>query len=98
MRRNHLLFSIFSRVSKPAYLDSHILFVHPSFQNCGVGSALIRECIDLADSDHTPMLLEASEAGLPLYTKRGFEQVDELRFTYKGEEIVIPCMIRQPSP
>ncbi|KAI5122823.1 hypothetical protein M0805_003118 [Coniferiporia weirii] len=80
--------------------DCYILrmvFVHPHIQRRGVGSALLVHCSDLADAAHVPLYLEASSAGAPLYTARGFRTLQTLRLEYKGEVILIPAMAREPA-
>ena len=75
---------------------SNLLLVHPSHQGRGIGSALLDHCCSLADAEGVPMMLESSEAGLQLYTSRGFVTVDEVNLIYNGERVYTPCMVRQP--
>ncbi|GAA5919042.1 hypothetical protein JCM1841_003716 [Sporobolomyces salmonicolor] len=54
------------------------LWTHPNYQGQGVASALLRSAIALADATDppTPMYLEASPAGQPLYAKWGWERLE----------------------
>jgi ribosomal protein S18 acetylase RimI-like enzyme len=58
-----------------------LLGVDPELQGQGVGSALVREGLEIADDEKVPGYLETSETtNLPFYGKFGFEVVDEMRF------------------
>ncbi|GAA6029487.1 hypothetical protein JCM8097_003704 [Rhodosporidiobolus ruineniae] len=50
------------------------LWVKPEYQGQGVGKKLLQQVLDLADSTTptTPIFLEASAAGRPMYEKIGF--------------------------
>ena len=56
----------------------HLLVVHPSYQRQGLGSLLIREGLAAADRDIARTYIEASPAGLELYKRHGWVQVDEI--------------------
>jgi len=75
-----------------------ILGVHPEYQRRGVGAALVRHCISMADAAGLPVYLEASKAGIALYEYLGFKTVRECSIVYKGEVIDWPVMIRAYSP
>ncbi|KAI9818146.1 MAG: hypothetical protein M1827_000771 [Pycnora praestabilis] len=73
----------------------------PTHQKRGAGSMLIKWGTDKADEAGLPSYLEASPAGLGLYKKHGFEQVDEIitdleKWGGKGEHR-LACMLRQPK-
>nr|GAT51498.1 predicted protein [Mycena chlorophos] len=52
-----------------------LMFVDPAYQSRGIGKALLRWGLDQADAEGIPAYLEASDEGLPLYQKSGFEVV-----------------------
>ncbi|GAA5940332.1 GNAT family N-acetyltransferase [Sporobolomyces koalae] len=52
------------------------VWTHPDFQGQGIASALLSETIALADSTNTPLYLEASPAGQPVYAKLGWVRVE----------------------
>ncbi|KAF2736053.1 acyl-CoA N-acyltransferase [Polyplosphaeria fusca] len=54
-----------------------VLAVSPRHQRKGVGGKFIQFSQGLAADENIPMMLEASEAGLPLYQKLGCKIVDE---------------------
>ncbi|KAK4053094.1 hypothetical protein OIV83_001829 [Microbotryomycetes sp. JL201] len=58
------------------------IWVLPQYQGRGIGSKLLQEVIDLADATtpSTPIYLEASKEGAPLYAKRGFEAVGDSEY------------------
>ncbi|KAL5521003.1 hypothetical protein ACEPAG_8925 [Sanghuangporus baumii] len=78
------------------YFYMNLFHVHPAFQGRGIGSALLAHCTSIFDTLGTPIMLEASAAGVRLYEKHGFVKVDSIDFTFAGEHIVLPCMVRQP--
>ncbi|KAL5483609.1 hypothetical protein ACEPAI_8841 [Sanghuangporus weigelae] len=74
----------------------HLFYVHPAFQRRGVGSALLAHCTSVADAQGVPMMVESSPSGHRLYQNHEFMDVDLIDFTFAGERIVMPCMVRQP--
>jgi ribosomal protein S18 acetylase RimI-like enzyme len=57
-------------------------------QGKGVGSALLREVLQQADSDRLPSYLESScERNLTLYERHGFRVVEELRLLGRGPSV-----------
>ncbi|OCB86977.1 hypothetical protein A7U60_g5949 [Sanghuangporus baumii] len=78
------------------YFYLNLFHVHPAFQGRGIGSALLAHCVSISDAHGIPMMLESSTAGVRLYQKHGFVKVDSIDFTFAGEHIVSPCMVRQP--
>ncbi|KAL8708855.1 MAG: hypothetical protein Q9220_006311 [cf. Caloplaca sp. 1 TL-2023] len=56
----------------------HILMVIPDYQRRGLGAMLIREGLAAADRDEAKCYIEASPAGLELYKRYGWKQVDEI--------------------
>ncbi|KAJ5774882.1 Acyl-CoA N-acyltransferase [Penicillium paradoxum] len=55
---------------KHYYLD--MLGTHPDYRCRGAGSMLVRWGCDIADREGVGAYIDASEAGVPLYTKYGF--------------------------
>ncbi|PGH16627.1 hypothetical protein AJ80_05129 [Polytolypa hystricis UAMH7299] len=77
-----------------------ILVVAPDFQGQGIGSALIKYGLDIADKENMPAWLEASEAGYPVYKKFGYKDVQVVKFdagkyTGEGEEVTSVGMLRE---
>ncbi|GAA5872431.1 hypothetical protein JCM16303_004514 [Sporobolomyces ruberrimus] len=66
------------------------VWTHPDYQGQGIATALLEETIALADATAppTPMYLEASPAGQPVYSKMGWVRID-------GTET---AMLRRGSP
>ncbi|CZT21231.1 uncharacterized protein RCC_07094 [Ramularia collo-cygni] len=58
------------------YILLNLLCVHQDFQRMGVGKALMEWGVKLADEVHLPVHIEASPAGVYLYRKMGFREVD----------------------
>lgn len=57
---------------RPLYL--YFVGVTPEQQQKGFASALIRPVLDVADSEHRPVVLETQKAtNVPLYTHYGFQ-------------------------
>jgi len=57
-------------------------------QGQGIGSAMLREVLDVADANGTPAYLESSnERNLTLYRRHGFEVVEEIRALGSGPTI-----------
>ncbi|GAA6013633.1 hypothetical protein JCM11491_002734 [Sporobolomyces phaffii] len=54
------------------------VWTHPRYQGQGIASALLEETIAVADSTKppTPMYLEASPAGQPVYAKLGWVRIE----------------------
>jgi amino-acid N-acetyltransferase len=58
------------------YVEVRSLVVHPRFNRQGIGTALIRECIELALDEDSQVLFVLTYAS-PLFTKLGFDIVDK---------------------
>jgi GNAT superfamily N-acetyltransferase len=55
-----------------------LMAVHPAMQSRGIGRALMQHLLTWLDARGTPMaLLDATEAGRPLYTTLGFREQDD---------------------
>lgn len=87
-------------------IDSHSILVPdfpatlPAYRGRGIGTELLRWGIKMADSLQTRIYLEATSAGLPLYHKYGWQQVEELMLDLElygdvGKE-AFTLMIRDP--
>lgn len=60
------------------YMVCKALFTDPSFQQHGMGTALLKYGNQLADQSTLPIYLQASPFGFPLYSKHGFETIRHL--------------------
>jgi len=71
------------------------VMVHPSHQAKGLGRALIEKCLSPLSADGTVFLISTPEAN-KLYTKLGFETVDEIiRLDIQGADL--RCMENLPA-
>ncbi|KAI4159159.1 MAG: hypothetical protein LQ342_006806 [Letrouitia transgressa] len=50
----------------------------PEYQRKGLGSLLIRDGLAAADRDNVNTYIEASPAGVELYKRHGWKQVDDI--------------------
>ena len=79
----------------------HILAVHPSYHRLGLGTKLILPGLVDADRAGAQTYVEASPAGLPLYLRHGWEQVDEMVLDmrpYGGDGMEHqPFLMREPG-
>ncbi len=81
--------------------DLNILAIHPDHQRKGIGSAFIRKGLDDADRDDARTYIEASVAGLPLYLKFGWKEIDKIvvdvgKIDGRGLATEV-CLMRAPS-
>lgn len=88
-----------------------MLYSHPKFQGCGVGSALLAKCISIASALEQPsnipslltppkpypLYLESTRQGKPLYTRRGFVAVEDAEWSWRGKDFSLTIMIREPD-
>ncbi|KAI1122141.1 hypothetical protein F5Y10DRAFT_281925 [Nemania abortiva] len=58
---------------------THLCTRH-SYHGRGIGSALMRSVLDVADREELSSYLEATRVGAPMYRKLGYEVVDTLEF------------------
>lgn len=73
------------RDAKHHYL--RVLGCDPSQQGRGVGSRLLRACLETIDAQHEPAYLESSnEKNLPFYRRHGFETIGEV-VTHLGPRV-----------
>lgn len=78
-------------------VDLESLFTHPDHQGKGVGKALLQRCIQDAEELGLVAYLEATEEGLPLYAKNGFETIrtnvfDAKDFGIEGKHAYTVCL------
>lgn len=71
--------------------------VLPAWRNRGVASKCVQWGLDRCDELGIPAYLEASELGVPVYEKLGFETVEEIGFAWEGTRGVCPVMVREPA-
>lgn len=65
--------------------DLSIFACRLEFQGLGVGSALLRQGCELADSLGLPSMLIASPEGYPVYRKFGYQNVLAIDFDVTGD-------------
>jgi amino-acid N-acetyltransferase len=58
------------------FVEIRSLAVHPRFNRQGIGTALVRECVEYALAANSQVLFVLTYAA-PLFTKLGFEVVDK---------------------
>ncbi|KAJ9114729.1 hypothetical protein QFC22_005605 [Naganishia vaughanmartiniae] len=75
------------------------LAVHPAYQGRKIGSTLLDYGLAIADKENLPVLLEATEAGRPLYESRKFVKVLEYPncIHYAGLEETRFPLYRRPA-
>lgn len=59
--------------------ELEILVTHPDFQGRGAGSSLLGWGVERADKHGVVMALESTPAGLSLYRRFGFEEVEIIK-------------------
>ncbi|KAI0193455.1 hypothetical protein F4808DRAFT_442212 [Astrocystis sublimbata] len=71
-----------------------------SHHSRGLGSALVRPVLDMADRDGVTAYLEATRLAVPAYRRLGFEVVDEVVFDRSAAgfdtPVTLQIMIREP--
>jgi ribosomal protein S18 acetylase RimI-like enzyme len=88
---------IWSRMPHEPHWLLDQLAVEPAAQGRGIGGALIRHAIAMAEADGLPLVLETGrEANLALYRKHGFEVFDEADAPGGGPRIWF--LRRDPGP
>ncbi|KAI0379799.1 hypothetical protein F5Y04DRAFT_114657 [Hypomontagnella monticulosa] len=78
-----------------------IICTDPAYHGCGIGAALIRSGLAIADAEGVSAYLEGLPLAVPLYRRLGFEPVDKLEYdiTRAGMEgtAVLTIMVREPG-
>jgi uncharacterized protein YhfF/GNAT superfamily N-acetyltransferase len=88
---------IWSRMPREPYWLLDQLAVEPAAQGRGIGGALIRHAIAMAEADGVPLVLETGrETNLALYRHHGFEVFDEGEAPDGGPRIWF--LRRDPGP
>ena len=79
----------------------HVLAVAPTHQRQGLGGLLIGHGLKFADKDKARTYIEATAAGIGLYKRWGWKEVDEVLLDMRphgGDDIVsTKLMFREPS-
>ncbi|KAH6625730.1 acyl-CoA N-acyltransferase [Boeremia exigua] len=70
------------------------LAVLPAWRQRGAASLCVQWGLERCDALGVPAYLEASEAGVPVYEKLGFEAVEVVEFEWEGKGGRCPVMIR----
>ncbi|OJD10146.1 hypothetical protein AJ78_08722 [Emergomyces pasteurianus Ep9510] len=78
------------------------LAVHPDHQRRGIGKPLMDWGLDVGEKLRLPVYLESTLAGLPLYTKLGFEKLSQgaplkAEVTRLASDVKAPLMVKMPS-
>jgi ribosomal protein S18 acetylase RimI-like enzyme len=70
------------------------LGVDPALQGTGVGSGLMRPCLEMVDAQHLPAYLDSTNPrNIPFYERQGFEVVGQ---SQAGSSPAITSMLRAP--
>lgn len=98
---SYLPFSTNALLTVTRLLVLHILVVSPTHQRQGLGSILVREGLAAADHDKARTYIEASPAGLELYKRFGWKEVEQIQIDmkpYGGTGLAAEvCLIREPG-
>ncbi|KAH0835270.1 hypothetical protein AYO21_10695 [Fonsecaea monophora] len=83
------------------YIYVHVIGITPSFQGLKAGAAMIDWGIKVAEAADLPIYVEASPSTWVLYTRYGFERIEEKvihskELTQTEEDIDVPLMVRMP--
>ncbi|OAX80884.1 hypothetical protein ACJ72_04774 [Emergomyces africanus] len=78
------------------------LAVHPEHQRRGVGKLLMEWGLGVGEQLQLPVYLESTRAGMPLYTKLGFEKLSQgallkSEVTHFASDVEAPLMAKMPS-
>ncbi|OTA57742.1 acyl-CoA N-acyltransferase [Hypoxylon sp. EC38] len=73
-------------------LGLSIICTDPVYHGRGIGAALIKSVLDVADAEGVPAYLEGLPLAVPLYRRFGFAEVDRLVF-----DEVLTIMVREPK-
>lgn len=68
-----------------------MLGTHPDYRRRGAASMLVAWGCEVADRDGVPAYVDASEDGLPLYQRFGFEDRSDAKVREKG----VVSMVRE---
>ncbi|GJJ06614.1 hypothetical protein Clacol_000807 [Clathrus columnatus] len=74
-----------------------LLYVHPDWQGFGISSALLKWGFEKAQETNSPIYLESTRMGLPVYKAKGFKVVAFLPRLICGVHIEAPGMIWEPK-
>jgi ribosomal protein S18 acetylase RimI-like enzyme len=59
------------------YIYGHVIAVHPDYQRRGIGEALVRYGISVAQQSQLPMYIESSKEAVRLYEKMGCRRLKQ---------------------
>ena len=79
--------------------DLETLTTAPNNRRRGAASLLLQHVMDEARSMHLPIYLQASQAGLPLYQKHGFNEIGKMEVdvsSISSDRVFNTCMIWDP--
>lgn len=79
----------------------HILAILPQYHRKGLGTMLLTHVLDIIDEQGKRCYIEASAAGLALYKRFGWVEVDEIvvdmaKHGCEGGVITQKCLMREP--
>ncbi|KAM0254006.1 hypothetical protein ACHAQJ_006976 [Trichoderma viride] len=83
-------------------LDCHVISIDPMHQGRKAGALLVQWGLDLGERSGLPVYFESSPSTVGLYTKLGFELLNE-KVIHKAEvlgtdkDIEVPLMVKMPS-
>ncbi|KAH6659797.1 acyl-CoA N-acyltransferase [Truncatella angustata] len=81
-------------------LALQLLCTHPAYHRRGLGAALMKDVLQIADAEGFTTYIEALENAVPVYQRYGFKTVDQLQFdrTKAGlnDTAVVDIMLREP--
>jgi len=82
----------------PPHLHLMILAVAPSQQGKGIGKAMLRWGLDIAEEEQMPVVLESSQLARPIYESMGFKTYKTVDMNHEIDgELKVPVMLWEPT-